>query len=411
MYRETCKKKLGNSKLDPRLISKEFVFYSADLRFFRELHFQKSIQLGEIPILIDPSALDYWQNKFQVNIHRIDDSNLPDRKDKEDSIQKLSNLGNFQCGFASSGSTGEAKVFLKSQSELLSEINFLKQFVKPWAIQSMINSVPLCHIYGFLWSYALPLELGISVTDASSLSQLRKELYKSTANLLISVPSILQSLIGLISVDKAMHIKTIISSGSRLKTELAQELERNWEVKIFEIYGSTETGGMAYRIPSQEEGLHFFPEIETKLIEQSLCVKSPFINKDLLHNDGYFYTNDIGEIKNGLFFYQGRKDRIVKVNGKRVHLDSLEQEISALLPRTDILVTEYHSIDDITQIGLLIPKDFENNEEMQIQNIQSKLSTLPKYFQPNKIKIVNRLPSLPNGKKDYQLAKNEFHTS
>ncbi|MCG9876112.1 MAG: acyl--CoA ligase [Leptospiraceae bacterium] len=397
---------MGNSKFEPHSNSDKFAFYSADLKFFRENYFQQSIERSEIPILVDPSAVSYWQNKFSIEIKDLSKLNL-NSEYKHHNPRKLSEIARFQCGFATSGSTGEAKIFIKSEKEILTELNVLMSFVKKFTIHSVLSSIPLCHIYGFLWSYALPLELEVSVIDTSSLSQLRKELLNSSANLLISVPSILQSLYSASSEIKPKNMQVIVTSGSRIQTELAISLEQDWHTRLIEIYGSTETGGMGFRTPSLQDGIQFFPSVETKLVDQELHTRSPFIAKELLSEDGFFATKDTGEMKDGFFYYQGRKDRIIKVNGKRVHLDSLEQEISSLLQEGEILISDFKSKQGEFRIGLLISDPTKTKE---LKSIQAKLSSLPAHFQPSKICLVHEMPKLPNGKKDYQKAKNEFFT-
>jgi len=397
---------LGNSKFEPHSNSDKFAFYSADLKFFRENYFQQSIIKSETPILVDPTALAYWQNKFQIELKDLSKLNL-NKEDKKYNPRKLSEIGRFQCGFATSGSTGDAKIIIKSEKEILAELDVLISFVKKFKIHSVLNSIPLCHIYGFLWSYALPMELDVNVIDTSSLSQLRKELLHSSANLLVSVPSILQSLYSVSSEIKPKNLEVIVSSGSRIQTELAFSLEQNWNTRLIEIYGSTETGGMGFRTPSFQDGIQFFPSVETKLVDQELHTRSPFIAKELLSEDGFFATKDTGEMKDGFFYYQGRKDRIIKVNGKRVHLDALEQEISSLLQEGEILISDFKSIEGEFKIGLLIS---DPNKTKELKSIQAKLSSLPAHFQPSKICLVHEMPKLPNGKKDYQKAKNEFFT-
>jgi len=91
-----------------------------------------------------------------------------------------------------------------------------------------------------------------------------------------------------------------------------------------EIYGSTETGGIAHRI--SKNGLEWQPFSVCSLSLASngcLCVKSPYIAE----KNG-FVTGDLAEfLDNGKFTLNGRIDSIVKIEEKRVSLLEVEKRI------------------------------------------------------------------------------------
>jgi len=91
-----------------------------------------------------------------------------------------------------------------------------------------------------------------------------------------------------------------------------------------EVFGSSETGGIAWRQWSAEQPQwHPLPGVAWRIEDGCLAVSSPH-----LADDAWWQTQDRVEADAGRSFrLLGRADRIVKIEERRVSLDALEQQL------------------------------------------------------------------------------------
>jgi acyl-coenzyme A synthetase/AMP-(fatty) acid ligase len=147
-----------------------------------------------------------------------------------------------------SGSTGQPTACRKTAAQLLGEGETLQRTFQLDADSCVLATVPAHHIYGFLFSVALPLAAGARfVRDTPLLPSVIEDYARRYhANTLISVPPHLRVLAES-ELSSLASIKTVFSSGAPLPDATAHTLHRRFGVDVFEILGSTETGGFAYR--------------------------------------------------------------------------------------------------------------------------------------------------------------------
>jgi acyl-coenzyme A synthetase/AMP-(fatty) acid ligase len=93
---------------------------------------------------------------------------------------------------------------------------------------------------------------------------------------------------------------------------------------VIEVLGSTETGGVASRLSPAATEWTPLPEVNIHCDDQGqLWVSSPFISET-----DFIPMSDRAVIhKNGSFILQERIDRIVKIEGKRISLSQIEQQL------------------------------------------------------------------------------------
>lgn len=223
-----------------------------------------------------------------------------------------------------SGSTGEPKAITKNLRQLDAELSTHEQlWGAAWRNARVLATVSHQHIYGLLFKVLGPLCSARCFDSAT---------YRDPANLLaetahaesiwIASPAHLQRL----QNDWPWHaqrLRMTFCSGGALSANAAQqfrELSGRWPI---EIYGSSETGGIAQR--TQEAGNIFWsplPAIDIRVAE-TLQVRSPH-----LIDDAWFVTADQAEMDGARFALGARADRIVKIEGKRVALPEIEARLS-----------------------------------------------------------------------------------
>lgn len=119
-------------------------------------------------------------------------------------------------------------------------------------------------------------------------------------------------------------VRRVFSSGGALPAEAAQSLEQRLGQWSTEIFGSSETGGIAWR----QGGDLWQPFADVELSQDSdgaLLVASPYLPAGHVE-----HTADAVRIAaDGRFELLGRLDRIVKLEEKRISLPMLEQALTA----------------------------------------------------------------------------------
>ena len=233
-----------------------------------------------------------------------------------------------------SGSTGEPKCVRKTLAQFETEVAAQEAL---WGATigeaAVVATSPHQHIYGLLFRLFWPLSAGrlfdsVTCAQPDTLVERLALLGKSRACVLVSSPaqlSRLPELIPLASLRPAPRI--IFSSGGPLPPAAAAEFHRQLGAAPAEIYGSTETGGIAWR--RQEGGATSdvwtpLPGISVTAAEDgalSLC--SPF-----LADPGAWRMDDaIETLAGGRFRLRGRLDRTVKIEDKRLSLADLEARL------------------------------------------------------------------------------------
>lgn len=295
--------------------------------------------------------------------------------------------------FLTSGSTGEPKVITRSLGALLAEADALEGlFGSEVGSAQIIGTVPHHFIYGAIFRVIWPLWSGraFHAEPLSDVGALLSRLKGDGDFALVSSPSFLER----VPVEDAVGIKaprTVFSSGSPLRAEIAAR----WSSPL-EIYGSTETGGIAWRRQFRGgENWRALPGVQLKSGQEGLLhVESPYVAS------GEGLTADIVRMRDDRHFeLLGRSDRIVKVEGRRVSLTELESAVcahpsvsecrfvqiesggrlaAAVVPRVELPTSDYGSLTDELRAALLRAHDA--------------------VVVPRRWKFVPRLPADPRGK-------------
>lgn len=234
--------------------------------------------------------------------------------------------------FWTSGSSGEPKCVEKRLSQLSAEVEVLEAiFGHRFEGGPVLGTVPHQHIYGCLFRILWPLAAGRPfVTEVcGDPDRLRYVMARASAPALVSSPALLARLPNLVDLDHfASAASVIFASGGPLATSDAL-LWRNWIPKgVAEIYGSTETGGIAWRVQSEDPASSAwtpFPDVTLEFEpDGALRVRSYRVGPEPLRME------DAAEpLEGGRFRLMGRLDRIVKVEEKRVSLPELEAALEA----------------------------------------------------------------------------------
>ena len=299
-----------------------------------------------------------------------------------------------------SGSSGKSKMIEKSLAQMIKESEYLARELNFSEQNTFFSSVSHRHMFGLTFKVFLPLALGARVI-ADELNYPEAILGLELANhVFIASPVLLRTLAQSPAASALKDLSGIVSAGSPLKKELRGELGRICDARIIEIYGSTETGIVA---KDCGDGLRLFGAVDAGLDDRgALNVSSPWCE--------FFQTNDAASIDEGRLTLQGRIDRIVKLNDKRVSLESIEAKLleSGLL--ADCYCAPHPKFKRIAALLEFNGEGLKKFRKIGKKGVVAELKELLKLEFKNSVryfKIVEKMPRNQQGK----FEKSEFENA
>jgi 3-hydroxymyristoyl/3-hydroxydecanoyl-(acyl carrier protein) dehydratase/phenylacetate-coenzyme A ligase PaaK-like adenylate-forming protein len=231
--------------------------------------------------------------------------------------------------FTTSGSTGMPKRIVKSLTQLETEAKALEETwggkIGGSAVFSMVSHR---HIYGCLFQVIWPVMAG------RQFGRQRFSTWDGLLNAIDGAVTVIGSPAHLSRIQEELpefddkKIIGIFSSGGPLDFASARRVADRFGETPMEVYGSTETGGIAHRQQFQKDTPWTpFAAIDCRITtRRTLEIRSPY-----LENRSWYETDDIVRIDDlGHFHLEGRVDRIVKLEGKRISLPEIEQRLGEL---------------------------------------------------------------------------------
>ena len=229
-----------------------------------------------------------------------------------------------------SGSTGENKRVRKTLAQFEAEVVMLELlWGEKMGAAAVVATAPHQHIYGLLFRLFWPLAAG-RVLDAVTCAHpdaLEERLAFFGKAALVSSPAQLSRLPELLALAELEPKPVVVfSSGGPLSAEAARELAIGLGEAPMEVFGSTETGGVAWRQQDGASGDLWtpFPCHEVGRSDSgALMLRSSFLTDDVL----WEMDDAIDLLSDGRFRLLGRLDRVVKIEEKRVSLPEMESRL------------------------------------------------------------------------------------
>ena len=317
-------------------------------------------------------------------------------------IELLIRRRRFAQVFHTSGSTSAPKKIVKSFDSLAKEVAFHKKELSRILEKKpvFLSTISPDHMYGTLWIKLLPKAAECNVENDIILSpeELVAKMKESKNIILITTPSFLSHFTAYAKqYDIPQNTLEIITSGALLSSEVSLATKNAFGVAPREIFGSTETGGVAWR--RQHSGFDdwtIFPAVKVKTNEEGrLIVNSPYsFKKNFVMGDAVELASDRKTFK-----LLGRKDRVVKISEQRIDLPEMEAELASLPCVKDAALCPIEG-EHGTFLGAVIVADqtlaASPNPSMEIR--RHALKIFPKGAVPKKFRFVPELPRNTQGK-------------
>ena len=280
-----------------------------------------------LPADLQPQTRQRWSGEVDLWLtDQADDAHLRDFNHPPLSAAAL-DLDRCSLSLCTSGSSGEPKRIDKTLHQLVNEVEALEQL---WGAElgpaCIIGSVATQHIYGLLFRVLWPLCAGRPFVrkQLAFPEDLQRASREHPAFAWVASPALLKRMGDNLDWPALSAVRRVFSSGGALPAEAAQSLHQRLKQWPTEIFGSSETGGIAWR-----QGHDLWQPFADVALSQdddgALLIASPYLPAGHVE-----HTADAARIAaDGRFELLGRLDRIVKLEEKRISLPMLEKALMA----------------------------------------------------------------------------------
>jgi len=258
-----------------------------------------------------------------------------------------------------SGSTSQPVPIAKTFAQLEAELKALESLWGASIDGAVISStVSHHHIYGLLFRLLWPLcsARPFVRSERDYWEELLKDAHTNTLLTIVSSPAHLSRMPPLSWPDNVL--KAVFCSGAPLVTEAALTAKSQLGHSITEVYGSTETGGIAWREQDKNSAWTCFPDVEINLTQDDSLLQ---VRSAHLPDHNWFTSADQASLnEDGRFILCGRADRIAKVGGKRISLSAIERVLKEQAIVADVRVILLPDRGD--RLGAVVVLDNDGNK-------------------------------------------------
>lgn len=316
--------------------------------------------------------------------------------------KNIFNDKDFSFLYFTSGSTGFPTGALKTKDNILSEIEVITSLLKKYNIKKVIVTVPFLHLYGSLFGLFYPLVNDIDIILKEHF--LPHDLLDmiDDNSLIVTTPLYIKSL-NRIKESKNLSTSLFVSSTGPLFEEDSREFNNKFSTNILQIFGSTETGGIAHKFNDEKLWTTTNKVITTTNSKNELKVKSPFISnliyeKDFKITNHQIQTYDYIEFVDDKFKLIGRSSQILKVAGKRystIQIENILEKVEGINKAVVFVNSNNNSLkDEILDITIesknnFLVKDIKKILKDELSNIKFSIN----------LKIVDKIKTSAVGKK------------
>lgn len=236
-----------------------------------------------------------------------------------------------------SGTTGRGKAVAKALHHLEDEVALLERNLGELLGDApIVGSASHQHLYGMLFRVLWPLASGrpFHATALLHAEELAARLRERPRCALVSVPAHLKRLAEREGfAELAARCRVVFSSGGPLDPETARRWRAASGEAPLELFGSTETGGVAWRRQADDPAsCEWTPlagvRVARDAVDGRLRVHSPIASLGD-ERSGFAMGDAVRMTAGGRFALEGRVDRVLKIGEKRLSLPDMEERLRA----------------------------------------------------------------------------------
>jgi acyl-[acyl-carrier-protein]-phospholipid O-acyltransferase/long-chain-fatty-acid--[acyl-carrier-protein] ligase len=352
----------------------------------------------------------------------------------------------------SSGSEGTPKGIELTSDNILGNLKQIATILNVNHDDTMVGSLPLFHAFGITVTTFLPLVEGIKCVahpDPTDGLGIGKIVAKYNATIMCGTSTFYRLYTKNPKVNPLMFesLRLVVAGAEKLRDDVRKDFKNKFGKDIYEGYGATETAPVATcnlpdvltpeftvqkgakqgtvglplpgttikivdpstyeELPSEQEGTIMISGIQ---VMKGYLKDENKTNEVIQKIDGkdYYVTGDKGKLdKDGFLTIVDRYSRFAKLGGEMVSLGSIEEQLSTIISsdneNIDFVTTALEDEKKGEKVILLISGVDEEFVTQLKENMINRFDN--KLMIPSIIKIVDEIPKLGSGKKDFKGAK------
>ena len=295
-----------------------------------------------------------------------------------------------------SGSTGEPKLVPKRWFQFERQFETEREQLGLSDPFTVLSLVPVHHILGFMYGIFYPLSsagsaaFSLGTTPPVWLRRIRR----LEPKLVVGVPSQYRLLVPII--DRPLPQAVYLSSGAPLPEALGREFQERAGSPIVQVFGSTESGGIALR--TGDDPWRPIPPLRFRVddADQRLWVAAPWLEQP----DVWTPTDDAAVADADGFKLVGRVDSVVKVGGRRFSTDEIVRAAQTIPGVDQSVAVIYHRYGEPALALFVTPK---SGATLTMGTLRDALSQrLVDFKMPRTLCVLDALPTRGIGKVDLE---------
>ncbi|MDF3292654.1 class I adenylate-forming enzyme family protein [Streptomyces silvisoli] len=231
-----------------------------------------------------------------------------------------------------SGSTGEPRIVRHTAASIGRGGAIYQEIFDYQPVDRILLTVPQAHSFGMVGGVVAGLlsGAGIVLLDTFSLTAVHSALADGVT-VMLGTPLVYR-LLAAAPPPPDHQLRLALSSGGPLSADLADAAERTLGLRVSQVYGSTETGIIAFQPPraepwpAQAVGIAA-PGVTWQARPEGLVVTTSTMFTGYLEPGGVtpsgaadgYAIGDLARIDEGVLYLTGRKDTFINVGGRKVN--------------------------------------------------------------------------------------------
>lgn len=345
---------------------------------------------GRTPEAFQGVALDYPDARRVTDADVIVNVRAPSAGEMDATVPSIADDAVAAIAFTS-GSTGAPQPNFKPWGSLVAGARLHAGRLGLSDAALLVATVPPWHMYGLEWTVLLATRAPVTVYcgEAFYPDDVRRALGTVDARrVLVTTPIHLRAMLRA-TVDFP-PVDLVVCATAPLDRALAEEAERRLSARLLEIYGCSEAGTLAYRLPVEQEAWRPFPGFELSMADGIVSASASFLPQPVALADRIELAAD------GTFRLLGRLGDLVKVAGKRASLADLNARLLTIPGVEDGVIVESSALASGGGDRLCA---FVVAPGLSAETVRRRLAErVDRAFLPRPLRVVDALPRSETGK-------------
>jgi acyl-coenzyme A synthetase/AMP-(fatty) acid ligase len=308
----------------------------------------------------------------------------------------------FSVMLFTSGTTGAPVGVMKTKNNIEADVDALVKKFSQFEPKAFVTTVPFIHVYGFLVGLMLPMRLGVDVIVKEHFLPHDLLAFAKTKRIIVTTPLYIKALLRL-NEEKELKNTLFVSSAGPLAPKIAKDFVDKYKTNLVQIFGSTETGSVAYRTGDEAwwqpfDGVNVSVSKEGILHVNSAFIADKIWKGSLVKTGNKINTFDYAQLRGDKFQVLGRSQQILKIAGKRFSTIAVEETLEKMPHIKSVLVKierDENALKDESLIVYVVLNSPLSTKEI-INRVRAFLKNKTISI---KVALVEKIPTSATGKK------------